>query len=261
MATRKKTAEMEKEVIPTPEEVAPEFQKKMDYEAAEKLLELDHVKQYFRFKNSEIKYLKAVHDVSFDVYRGEVFGLVGESGCGKTTTGRDILRLYPLTSGDIKLGGVTISSGTRWNEKEIKWTNVRARDRIKAITAEKKSLYLQFLDQYAEEFGEKFDTIADFVFVISALYKLLPVTEIRMDIWIWIGVIAVLKIINIISGFVTQKRFVAVHSWTNKITGLVLFVLPFSFSVIDIKYSSVVVCLLATFAAVQEGHFIRCKDL
>ena len=111
------------------------------------------------------------------------------------------------------------------------------------------------------EFGEKLDTIADFIFVISALYKLLPVTEIRMGIWIWIGVIAVIKVINIISGFVTQKRFVAVHSWTNKITGLVLFVLPFSFSVIDIKYSSVVVCLLATFAAVQEGHFIRCKDL
>ena len=111
------------------------------------------------------------------------------------------------------------------------------------------------------EFGEKLDTIADFIFVFSALYKLLPVTEIKMEIWIWIGVIAVLKIINIISGFVTQKRFVAVHSWTNKITGLALFVLPFSFSVIDIKYSSVVVCLLATFAAVQEGHFIRCKDL
>ena len=111
------------------------------------------------------------------------------------------------------------------------------------------------------EFGEKLDTIADFIFVISALYKLLPVTEISVEIWIWIGVIAVLKIINIISGFVTQKRFVAVHSWANKITGLVLFALPFSLNAIDIKYSSVVVCLLATFAAVQEGHFIRCKDL
>ena len=111
------------------------------------------------------------------------------------------------------------------------------------------------------ELGEKLDTIADFIFVISALYRLLPVTDISVGIWMWIGVIAVLKIINIISGFVTQKRFVAVHSWTNKITGLVLFVLPFSFSVIDIKYSSVVVCLLATFAALQEGHFIRTKDI
>lgn len=70
-----------------------------------------------------------------------------------------------------------------------------------------------------------------------------------------------IKVINIISGFVIQKRFVVVHSWENKVTGFVLFVLPFSLSVIDIKYSSVVVCLLVTFAAVQEGHFIRCKDL
>lgn len=110
------------------------------------------------------------------------------------------------------------------------------------------------------EFGEKLDTIADFIFLISALYKLLPVIEISVGIWIWIGVIAALKIINIISGFVTQKRFVAVHSWTNKIMGLVLFVLPFSFSVIDIKYSSVVVCLLATFAALQEGYYSRNND-
>lgn len=110
------------------------------------------------------------------------------------------------------------------------------------------------------EFGEKFDTIADFVFVISALYKLLPVIEIRMGIWIWIGVIAVIKLINIIFGFVIQKRFVAVHSWANKITGIALFVLPFSYPVIDIQYSSVVVCLLATFAALQEGHYVRIVD-
>lgn len=109
------------------------------------------------------------------------------------------------------------------------------------------------------EFGEKLDTIADSIFVISVLYKLLPVIEIGVGIWVWIGVIAVLKIINIISGFVTQKRFIAVHSRANKITGLMLFVLPFSVSVIDIKYSAIAVCLLATFAAIQEGHYIRTK--
>jgi len=133
------------------------FQKKMDYENAEVLLELDHVKQYFRFKNSEIKYLKAVHDVSFDVYKGEVFGLVGESGCGKTTTGRDILRLYPVTSGEIRLEGVRINCGTRWNEKEIKFTNIRARERITAIEAEKTAEYTKFVDAYGEKFHEGFD--------------------------------------------------------------------------------------------------------
>ncbi|MCR5692724.1 MAG: ATP-binding cassette domain-containing protein [Bacilli bacterium] len=127
----------------TPVKEAPveeSFAKKVNYDESEKLLELKHVKQYFRFKNSEVKYLKAVHDVSFDVYKGEVFGLVGESGCGKTTTGRDILRLYPITSGDIYMEGVRISAGTRWNEKEIKWTNIRAKDAIKELEAEKSDL-------------------------------------------------------------------------------------------------------------------------
>ena len=109
------------------------------------------------------------------------------------------------------------------------------------------------------EFGEKLDTIADFIFVISALYKLLPVTEIRMVIWIWIGVIAVIKVINIISGLLLQKKFVTVHSLANRIIGFVLFIYPFSFSVIDVRYSSIAVCLLATFAALQESRFIRTK--
>ena len=137
--TKKKAASMKK--APVKEAPVEEsFAKKVNYDESEKLLELKHVKQYFRFKNSEVKYLKAVHDVSFDVYKGEVFGLVGESGCGKTTTGRDILRLYPITSGDIYMEGVRISAGTRWNEKEIKWTNIRAKDAIKELEAEKSDL-------------------------------------------------------------------------------------------------------------------------
>ena len=108
-------------------------------------------------------------------------------------------------------------------------------------------------------FGEKFDTIADTIFVASALYKLLPMIDISMGIWIWIGVIAVIKVINIISGLVVQEKVVTVHSWANKVTGFVLFVLPFSLSAINIKYSSIAVCLVATFAAIQEGHFVRTK--
>ena len=107
------------------------------------------------------------------------------------------------------------------------------------------------------EFGAKLDTIADFIFVLAALYKLLPAIALNRGIWIWIGIIAVIKVINIISGFVVQKRFVAVHSLANKITGGVLFLLPLSLSFVDIKYSAIFVCLLATFAAVQEGHFRR----
>ena len=75
-------------------------------EKNEVLLRVDHLCQYFGPT-------KAVDDVSFDIYKGEVFGLVGESGCGKTTTGRSIIRLYDITSGNIYFKGVRIGAGIR----------------------------------------------------------------------------------------------------------------------------------------------------
>ena len=107
------------------------------------------------------------------------------------------------------------------------------------------------------EFGSKFDTIADIVFVAAAAYKMFPVMEIPKGIWIWIGVIALIKIINIISGFVAEKQFVSVHTAANKITGLLVFLLPLTMAVVELRYSALVVCIVATFAAIQEGHFIR----
>ena len=108
--------------------------------------------------------------------------------------------------------------------------------------------------------GEKLDTIADLVLVVVSLYKLLPVIKINKLIWIWIILIALIKLINIISGYVIEKQFVTVHSLANKISGFVLFIFPFTISFIDISYSSTIVCLLATFAAIQEGHIIRTKE-
>ncbi len=132
-----------------------EFQKKFDYQDAEKLLEVRHLKQYFRFAGGSgpNKYLKAVHDVSFSVYKGEVFGLVGESGCGKTTTGRDIMKLYKITSGDIWLEGTRIAAGTRWNEKEIKFTNIRLHNDLKALNQQINEAKANYLSSYAEKFG------------------------------------------------------------------------------------------------------------
>ena len=109
----------------------------------------------------------------------------------------------------------------------------------------------------ASELGAKLDTIADIVFVIVCLVKLLPVLDIPVWLYVWIGIIALIKVINIISGFIVQKQFVAVHSTMNKVTGLLLFVLPLTISFINFKYSAAVVCFFATFAAIQEGHFIR----
>lgn len=107
------------------------------------------------------------------------------------------------------------------------------------------------------EFGAKLDTIADIVFVAAAAYKILPVMEIPESIWIWTGVIALIKIINIISGFVVAKQFVSVHTVANKITGLLMFLLPLTMAVVELRYSALVVCVAATFAAIQEGHIIR----
>ena len=78
---------------------------------AEKLLEIQNLKQYFPVSGGEFKrkMVKAVDDVSFTINKGETLGLVGESGCGKTTTGRSILRLHEPTSGKIIYDGKDIT--------------------------------------------------------------------------------------------------------------------------------------------------------
>lgn len=81
------------------------------------LLRVEHLCQYFRLGGAT---LKAVDDVSFEIGKGEVFGLVGESGCGKTTTGRSIIRLYDITSGSVYFKGVRIAAGTDSYRNEVK---------------------------------------------------------------------------------------------------------------------------------------------
>ena len=107
------------------------------------------------------------------------------------------------------------------------------------------------------DLGSKLDAAADLVFVAVCLFKLLPVLDIPLWLYIWIAVIALIKIVNMISGYVMQKKWIAPHTVMNKITGALCFLLPFTLSFIDLKYSAVVVCAVATFAAAQEGHYIR----
>ena len=109
----------------------------------------------------------------------------------------------------------------------------------------------------ASELGAKLDTAADFVFVAACLMKLLPNLAVPLWLWIWIVLIALIKMINIISGYVIQKRFVAMHTIMNKVTGILLFILPLTLPVVELKYSAPLVCTVATFASIQEGHFIR----
>ena len=74
----------------------------------EVLLRVEHLSQYFGYGPGA---LKAVNNVSFDIKKGEVFGLVGESGCGKTTTGRTIIKLYNATGGNVYYKGTRIVAG------------------------------------------------------------------------------------------------------------------------------------------------------
>ena len=100
----------------------------------EVLLKVDHLCQYFRLGRKD---LKAVDDVSFEIRKGESFGLVGESGCGKTTTGRSIIKLYDITSGNVYFKGQRIGAGIRSYQDAIAKARTDAAAKIKALRSEK----------------------------------------------------------------------------------------------------------------------------
>ena len=106
------------------------------------------------------------------------------------------------------------------------------------------------------EFGTRLDSVADFVFLSVSLAKFLPAVQISQWLWVWIVVIGVVKIGNLIWGYVRIKTLVSLHTVMSKITGLLLFLLPLTFPVIDLNYSSIAVCVIASLAAFQESFYI-----
>ena len=126
----------------------------------EVLLKVEHLCQYFRLGHKD---LKAVDDVSFEIKRGESFGLVGESGCGKTTTGRSIIKLYDITSGNVYFKGQRIGAGTRAYKDAITAARKDAAQKIKALRAEKdvdavrKAAIQEEIKQINEELGAVVD--------------------------------------------------------------------------------------------------------
>ena len=103
-------------------------------------------------------------------------------------------------------------------------------------------------------FGSKLDTVADIVFMVVCAVKLLPMIYLPIWVWMWIAVIALIKVTNIVWGFVRKKQLVDYHAVLNKITGSLLFLLPFTLQFIEPMYSFAVVCMIATIAAIKEGY-------
>jgi oligopeptide transport system ATP-binding protein len=129
------------------------------------VLSVRHLKQFFTMRVGGAKFrTKAVHDVSFDIHKGEVFGLVGESGCGKTTTGRSIIRLYDITSGSVYLNGHRIAAGDRWNQKEIKWKTHKTNLAIKELRR-------QMRDDVNDARSEQQENNADVIRKIEISYQ------------------------------------------------------------------------------------------
>ena len=159
-------------------------------------LSVRHLKQYFKFGHGKNAFItKAVHDVSFDIKKGECFGVVGESGCGKTTTGRTLIRLYKATSGSVYFKGYRIVAGNRWNEKEIKWKRIKARRKIKELKAEMD----EKIKALADDLGDK-DLIASETAKIQDNYNN-QIKQIETDL------AALIK---------EQKEKIAQHNYDNK---------------------------------------------
>lgn len=107
--------------------------------------------------------------------------------------------------------------------------------------------------------GAKLDSIADLLFVMACLIKILPVLDIPLYLWIWVGVIALVKVSTFICNMANNNHHIFLHSFANKATGFLLFLLPLTLSFVSVAYSAIPVCIVATFAAVQEGCFSRKK--
>ena len=107
------------------------------------------------------------------------------------------------------------------------------------------------------DLGSKLDTAADIVMVTVCMIKMIPALDIPLWLILWTAVIALIKVINIITEFIAHKELLSAHTMMNKLTGIALFILPLTVPFIDLRYSGVFVCILATFAAIKEHISVK----
>lgn len=109
------------------------------------------------------------------------------------------------------------------------------------------------------EFGAKLDTAADVVFFAAVLIAMMKAVRFPLWLTVWIIGIAVIKCVNVISGCILCKRFVAAHTGMNKLCGVLFFIVPLCMNSLHWQSVAVLTCIAATFAAIQEGHYIRSR--
>ena len=110
------------------------------------------------------------------------------------------------------------------------------------------------------QIGARLDTVADMLFTVVVLIKIVGAISVPIWLIVWIGCIALIKCINIISGLILYRRFVSEHTVMNKICGILLFAIPLCIGQISqepVAVLMILTCAVATFAAIQEGYYIR----
>ena len=110
------------------------------------------------------------------------------------------------------------------------------------------------------KFGARLDSLADFVFVLAVGYKLFPYLKLPTALWMMIGLIALIKVVNAISSYVVRHRIEYLHTKANKLTGILLFISMMAIGQSYFVSVAWMIACIALFAAIQEGHLIRSKQ-
>ena len=109
------------------------------------------------------------------------------------------------------------------------------------------------------ELGSRIDSVADLIFAICSAIIILPSVDLPLWLWLWIAVIGIVKLVGIIIGSCRQRELAIPHSTTNKLTGILLFCLPFALIRFEDLIPSATVCSMATFSLLEDILFIRTR--